>query len=116
MTPQPELRLAEPWMTEHSVIEVGRPLLARGAAGLDLGTGRVEGRLRVDGADDVVVAATPEGNSISLVSPGGPATIETDAATRRLFLWGRRPSDPSRWRSSVDPGTLRQVRLLLSGY
>jgi hypothetical protein len=114
--PTARAALAEPWMTEHSVIAVGRPLLARGAAGLDLASGRVEGRLRVDGADDVVVAATPEGNSISLVTPEGLATIETDAATRCLFLWGRRPNDPSRWRSCADPGTLQQVRLLLSGY
>ncbi|WP_330342041.1 maleylpyruvate isomerase N-terminal domain-containing protein [Streptomyces sp. NBC_00557] len=29
--------LNEPWMTEHSVVSVGRPLLARGRAALDLG-------------------------------------------------------------------------------
>ncbi|WP_123440771.1 hypothetical protein [Streptomyces sp. PanSC9] len=29
--------LTEPWMTEHSVVSVGRPLLVKGHAGLDLG-------------------------------------------------------------------------------
>ncbi|GAA2608520.1 maleylpyruvate isomerase N-terminal domain-containing protein [Streptomyces axinellae] len=89
--------LTEPWMTEHSVFSVGRPLLRRGYAGLDLGPeGRVEGRLRTPGMDDVVVAADAEGGSIRLA--------------------GRRPADPSRWHSSAGPETLRRVRALLSGY
>ena len=109
--------LGEAWMTEHSVIAVGRPLLARGAAALDSSTsGPIEGRLRVEGTDDVVVAATRDGTSIKLARPEGVATIESDAATRCLFLWGRRPADPSRWRSSAGPETLRQIRELLSGY
>ncbi len=108
--------LAEPWMTEHTVLAVGRPLLER-CADLDLGaTGWVEGRLRVPGTDDVVVVASPEGNSIDLATPDGPATVQSDAATRVLLLWGRRPTDPSRWRSQVWPETLRQLRALLSGY
>jgi hypothetical protein len=38
--------LMQPWMTEHSVHDVGTPLLARGATGLDLGpTGRIETHL-----------------------------------------------------------------------
>ncbi|MFD9637583.1 maleylpyruvate isomerase N-terminal domain-containing protein, partial [Streptomyces violascens] len=68
--------LTEPWMTEHSVVSVGRPLLAKGRAGLDLGPeGRVAGRLRTPGTDDIVVTAGPEGNSIRLAAPEGPATI-----------------------------------------
>jgi uncharacterized protein (TIGR03083 family) len=109
--------LAEPWMTEHSVWAVGRPLLARGCAVLELGDDvAVEGRLRVAGADDVLVRADRAGTQIELVEPAGPATIETDAAARALLLWGRRPADPSRWRSDAGPDTLRQVRGLLRGY
>jgi hypothetical protein len=109
--------LAEPWMTEHSVHDVGTPLLARGTIGLDLGpTGRIEGRLRVPGTDDVLVSATAEGNTIEFVPPEGDATIESDPAVRALFLWGRRPADPSRWHSQAGPEALRQVRTLLSGY
>ncbi len=109
--------LAEPWMTAHSVLAVGRPLLARGAARLDLhAMHKVEGRLRVDGTDDVVVTATPDANSISFAAPEGDATIVTDASARNLFLWGRRPGDPSRWHSRAGPEDLRRVRQLLGGY
>ncbi|MFI2645090.1 maleylpyruvate isomerase N-terminal domain-containing protein [Streptomyces sp. NPDC018610] len=109
--------LGEPWMTEHSVVSVGRPLLARGRAALDLGPeGRVEGRLRTPGTDDVVVVADADGGRIRLAAPEGPATIESDAAVRVLLLWGRRPADPSRWHSAAGPETLRKVRALLGGY
>ncbi|MEV6839653.1 maleylpyruvate isomerase N-terminal domain-containing protein [Streptomyces sp. NPDC051133] len=109
--------LNEPWMTEHSVVSVGRPLLERGRTGLGLGPGeRVEGRLRTPGADDVVVTADAGGTSIRLAAPEGPATIESDPAVRVLLLWGRRPADPSRWHSDAGPETLRRVRALLGGY
>lgn len=109
--------LAEAWMTEHSVAAVGPPLLARGSTGLDLGTeGRVEGRLRVPDTDDVLVVATTEGNSIEFIAPAGDATVESDAAARVLFLWGRRTADPTRWHSQAGPEALGRVRTLLSGY
>jgi uncharacterized protein (TIGR03083 family) len=109
--------LMQPWMTEHSVRDVGKPLLVRGAAGLDLGpTGRVEGRLRCPGTDDILITATAAGNTIELVPQQGEATIESDPAVRALLLWGRRPSDPSRWHSQAGPEALRRLRVLLSGY
>ena len=108
-------RLAEPWMTTHSVLAVGRPLLAKGAARLRPGE-RIEARLRVPGANDVLVSADADCTSIGLVDPEGPATLETDAAARVLLLWGRRPGDPSRICSRVGPETLGRVRRLLSGY
>lgn len=109
--------LMQPWMTEHSVRAVGKPLLARGAAGLDLGPeGRIEGRLRAPGSDDVLLTATATGNTIELVAPEGEATLESDPAVRALLLWGRRPADPSRWHSQAGPEELRRVRTLLSGY
>jgi uncharacterized protein (TIGR03083 family) len=109
--------LTQPWVTTHSVNDVGKPLLARGRAGLDLGPdGRVEGRLRAPGSDDILVTATAAGNTIEFVAPEGEATIESDPAVRALFLWGRRPADPSRWHSQAGPVALRQLRTLLSGY
>ena len=108
-------RLAEPWMTTHSVVAVGRPLLAKGAKQLRPGE-RIEARLRVPGADDVLVTADGDQTTIGLADPEGPATLETDAATRVLLLWGRRPGDPSRICSRVGPETLGRVRRLLSGY
>lgn len=109
--------LMQPWMTEHTVRDVGTPLLARGSTGLDLGpTGRLEARLRAPGTDDVLITATTTGNTMDLVPAQGDATIESDAAVRALFLWGRRPADPSRWHSNAGPQILRRVRTLLSGY
>jgi hypothetical protein len=112
-----QARLAEPWMTDHSVFAVGVPLLAKGAKQLGLGPGqRVEARLRVAGNDDVVVAADADHTTIALGEPDGEATLETDAAARVLLLWGRRPADPSRVCSKVGPETLGRVRNLLGGY
>ncbi|MEV8565525.1 maleylpyruvate isomerase N-terminal domain-containing protein [Streptomyces sp. NPDC051322] len=109
--------LTEPWMTEHSVKEVGPPLLRRGSAALELDAdGSIEGRLRVPGTDDILVTADADGTSIRFTAPEGPATIESDAAVRTLLLWGRRPADPSRWHSDAGPENLRAVRTLLSGY
>ncbi|OBJ08027.1 maleylpyruvate isomerase N-terminal domain-containing protein [Mycobacterium sp. 1465703.0] len=113
--PAARARLAEPWMTTHSVLAVGRPLLAKGAKQIGPGE-RIEARLRANGTDDVVLAADPDQVSIGFAEPEGPATLETDAAARVLLLWGRRPADPSRVRSRVGPETLGRVRRLLGGY
>ncbi|WP_297725089.1 maleylpyruvate isomerase N-terminal domain-containing protein [Mycobacterium sp.] len=107
--------LAEPWMTTHSVVAVGRPLLAKGAKLMEPGE-RIDARLRVFGSDDVVIAADAEQTSIGIAEPEGPATLETDAAARVLLLWGRRPGNPSRVCSDAGPELLGQVRRLLSGY
>jgi Mycothiol maleylpyruvate isomerase N-terminal domain len=113
-------RLSQRWMTDHSVFAVGVPLLRKGAKKLGLGAGqRIEARLRVpDGAEasDVVLTADTESTTIDLVPAEGPATLETDAATRVLLLWGRRPADPSRLCSQAGPETLGRLRTLLSGY
>ena len=60
--------------------------------------------------------AEPDGNSIELVPPHGQATVESDPAVRALFLWGRRPADPTRWHSSAGPEELGRLRALLTGY
>jgi len=110
-----QARLAEPWMTTHSVVAVGRPLLAKGARELRPGE-RIEARLRVPGTDDVVVSADAEHTTIALEDPNGAPTLETDGAARVLLLWGRRPADPSRICSRAGPENLGRVRRLLSGY
>ncbi len=113
--PAAQARLAEPWMTTHSVLAVGRPLLAKGAKLLGPDE-RIEARLRAEGTQDIVLAADPDQITIGFAEPDGPATLETDAAARVLLLWGRRPADPSRIRSRVGPKTLGRVRRLLGGY
>ena len=107
--------LAEPWMTTHSVVAVGRPLLAKGAKEIEAGE-RIEARLRVPGTDDVFVSADADHSTVGFADPVGPATLETDAAARVLLLWGRRPGDPSRICSRAGAETLSRVRRLLSGY
>lgn len=110
-------RLAQPWMADHSVHAVGVPLLRRGRDTLALhGNERVEARIRVADEDDVVVTVDAENTAITLAPPDGAATIETDAATRVLLLWGRRPADPGRIRSAAGPLELGRLRTLLSGY
>jgi hypothetical protein len=108
-------RLAEPWMTTHSVLAVGRPLLAKGAKGLRPGD-TIEARLRVAGGQDVLVTAEADRTAIALAEPEDPAVLETDYAARVLLLWGRRPADPSRIRSSAGAEALGRLRRLLSGY
>jgi Mycothiol maleylpyruvate isomerase N-terminal domain len=108
-------QLAQPWMTSHSVLAVGKPLLVKGAKQLRSGE-RIEARLRVDGADDVVLHADADSTTIELAEVDGAATLETDSAARVLLLWGRRPADPSRIVSRVGPEALGRVRALLSGY
>jgi hypothetical protein len=110
-------RLSQPWMTDHSVVAVGAPLLRKGTQHLGLRAGeRIEARLRVSGRDDVTVTADPLGATISLTEVDGSADIETDAAARVLLLWGRRPADPSRITSNVGPQRLGRIRDLLAGY
>jgi uncharacterized protein (TIGR03083 family) len=110
-----QARLAEPWMTTHSVVAVGRPLLAKGAKGLASGE-RIEARLRVADTDDVFLSADADRTTVGFADAVGPATLETDAAARVLLLWGRRPGDPSRICSRAGAETLGRVRRLLSGY
>ncbi|TAM70942.1 maleylpyruvate isomerase N-terminal domain-containing protein [Mycobacterium sp.] len=113
--PAAQARLAQPWMTTHSVLAVGRPLLAKGATQLAPGE-RLEARLRADGTDDIALAADPDQITIGFAEPDSPATLETDPAARVLLLWGRRPADPSRIRSRAGPEALGRVRRLLGGY
>jgi hypothetical protein len=66
--------LAEPWMTTHSVVAGGRPLLAKGAKQLRPGE-RIEARLRVPGTDDVLVDAETDRTTIGLGEPVGSETL-----------------------------------------
>lgn len=109
--------LGQPWMTAHSVHDVGAALLGRGAGCLGLGPAdRIQGRLRAPGTDDLLVTANADDCAIGFVPAEGDADIESDPAARVLLLWGRRPADASRWRSTATPPQLKRLRTLLSGY
>jgi hypothetical protein len=114
-TPAARDRLAQPWMTEHSVRAVGPPLLRNGIEALGPDEEAI-GRLRVSGTDDVLVSGSRSSAAVQIVPVEGDATLETDAATRVLLLWGRRPADPARIRSDVGATELGRIRTLLSGY
>src|ERR1700739_763271 len=102
-------------MNTHSVLAVGKPLVAKGAQPL---APRECIDARLPGADAEDVGGDRDANRAptGLADPDGPATLETNAATRVLVLWGRRPADPSRICSRVGPETLGRVRSLLAGY
>src|ERR1700761_5889916 len=108
-------RMAQPWMTTHRVLAVGKPLLGKGVKQLRPGE-RIEARLRVADADDVVVDADADRTTIRLADPDGPATLEPVPAPGVWCWGGRSPADPSRICSRVGPETLRRVRSLLAGY
>lgn len=109
-------RLAEPGMTTHSVVAVGRPPLAKGVEGLRAGE-RIEARLRVSGTDDVVIDVQTDRSSIRMDAPVGPAILSApDHRRAGILLWGSRPTNPSRICSRAGPEVLGRLRLLLSGF
>jgi Mycothiol maleylpyruvate isomerase N-terminal domain len=97
--------LAEPWMTTHSVVAVGRPLLAKGAMGLGPGE-RIEARLRVPDTDDVFLSADADHTTVGFADAVGPATLETDAVARVLLLWGPPTRRPVK---DLQPGRRRNL-------
>jgi hypothetical protein len=107
--------LSQPWVTEHSVVAVGRPLLRKGLALRGAGA-EVAFRLRTPERDDVIVSVCGDAIDVELGPPQGPAVLETDAAARVLLLWGRQPSDMTRVTSAAGPDALGEARQLLSGY
>ncbi|MEV7393710.1 MULTISPECIES: maleylpyruvate isomerase N-terminal domain-containing protein [unclassified Streptomyces] len=80
--------LTEPWMTEHSVVSVGRPLLEKGRVGLDLGPeGRIAERSTILTASGTVVTwpssnrwTKPSAIKRSMHSSGSAAESRPNAA------------------------------------
>ena len=90
--------LGQPELTEHAVRALnGFDMIAercevRGQRLARSGLGPLEVRLRVEGQRDVVLSPSTAGStSLALAEPLGAAGITTDAASRLLMLWGRRP-------------------------
>ncbi|MFR9788468.1 hypothetical protein ACL07V_07290 [Streptomyces sp. MB22_4] len=101
--------LNEPWMTEHSVVSVGRPLLARGRSALALAPDeRFVARLRTPGTDDVVLTADTTTAGIRLAAPEGPPRSRATP-----------PPDCSSCGAAVPPtppaGTARRARRPCAG-
>ena len=67
------------------------------------------------GQQDIVVSHGDTGAIVALEPNDGSPAIETDAAARLLFLWGRRPSDPARITSTLHPEDRLHLQSLLAG-
>jgi hypothetical protein len=93
--------LARPSLTAHAVRSLGsfgvidERATRRTARMLGRGHVALDARLRSPGAADVRIRADATGTVVDLVEAEGAASIELDAGSRLLALWGRRP-DPSR--------------------
>jgi uncharacterized protein (TIGR03083 family) len=105
-------------LIDHSVRILADSLLAPGVA-FDDGAGTPPWSVRIRAGDepDLVVAGDGPRRTIELLpQDGGPADIRCDAAARLLLLWGRRPADATRVRSSLDPQTLWRLHGALRGF
>ena len=112
--------LSQPELTSHAVNVMGAMLFQRGCAAAPPPL-YLSARLRVPGQDDlvhddVVVESAHGAASLRAEPAEGDAALESDPAARLLFIWGRRPGDPSRLRSSLDGAAQRSLEGLLAGF
>lgn len=109
--------LARPELLAHSVRMLQEPLMAAGLGREAAAVPDLTVRLRCAREPDLVVDVRNGQGRLELAEPDDSrAVVETDPAARLLLLWGRRPSDPRRVRSSLAPPQLRRLQQLLSGY
>jgi hypothetical protein len=109
--------LSQPELTEHAVGVLGRVLLVRGA-GRDPFPGQdFHVCLRAEHAAGVrvVVEAGQAGLELTDSETDEPY-VELDPAARALVIWGRRPDQRGRFRSSLGEPSLRRLQALLAGY
>jgi uncharacterized protein (TIGR03083 family) len=105
-------------LIDHSVRILAESLLAPGVA-LDDGAGTPPWSVRIRAGDEPDLVVTGDGprRTVELLPQHGqPADIRCDAAARLLLLWGRRPADASRVRSSLDVTAMRRVHRTLRGF
>jgi len=106
--------LSQPEITQHAVNLLGPLLLSRGCAGAAPAS-PFSARLRTAQHPDIVVSHNATGALVALVPNDGSPALETDAAARLLFLWGRRPNDPARIASTLRPEDRLHLQSLLAG-
>jgi hypothetical protein len=109
--------LSRPVLIEHSVRLLGYSLFKHGLPRDPEPQTPLTVRLRCADEPDLVVDVRDGLASLSLNEPvDAPGVLETDAAARLLLLWGRRPTDPRRVRSTLAPQDLARLQTLLVGY
>ena len=109
--------LSQPELTEHAVGVLGQILLRRGREHDPAPDEDFHVRLRAEKAADVRLVV--EGGQAGLELTDDEADephVDLDAAARTLVIWGRRPDQRDRFRSSVDQPTLGRLQALLAGY
>ena len=109
--------LSQPALIEHSVGVLGRILLVRGAEHDPFPGQEFYVSLRAEGSRDVrlVVEADVAGLVLADKKIDEPH-VDFDAAARTLVIWGRRPDQRGRFRSTLGEPALRRLQTLLSGY
>jgi hypothetical protein len=105
--------LAQPDLTNHAVTVLGKALLLRGSNPESLG---FRATIASPGASDVTVVVDAEGSRLIHTEDLLEASVIGDSAARLLFLWGRKPGDPSRLKAPRGPDVLRHLQTLLAGY
>lgn len=107
--------LSQPEITEHAVHVLAPLLFSRGCGVKPTPVDAFSARIRTDGRPDLVVTHDSAGAQLTFAPNDGSAAIETDAAARLLYIWGRRPSDPARIRGGVSAEMRARVEALLAG-
>jgi hypothetical protein len=107
--------LSQPEITAHAVNVLAPMLFSRGCGAGLAPAGGFEARIRATGQPDLLVRRDNAGPQLSLEPDDGSPAIETDAAARLLFIWGRRPGDPSRIRSGLAAEDRVRLQSLLAG-
>lgn len=105
--------LAQPELTNHAVDVLGNALLVRGSIAE---SSRFSATLASPGASDIVVLVDSEGARLIRSKDFSEPSVIGDAAARLLFLWGRRPGDPSRLKAPGGTSVLRLLQRALMGY
>jgi hypothetical protein len=73
-------------------------------------------RLRAGGSDLRVVVESGQARLHAADDQLDEPFVELDAATRALFIWGRRPDHRGRIHSHLDQAALARLQALLAGY
>ena len=112
--------LSQPELTEHAVGVLGQILVRRGREHDPAPDEDFHVRLRAEKAADVRLVVEGGQAGLELIDDegdeGDEPHVDLDAAARTLVIWGRRPDQRGRFRSSVDQPTLGRLQALLAGY